>query len=99
MSAPWQCSVCEAVNSGGQTCAACGAAMTRRSAATTAVRGRIAPVPPLPEPAPLPEPVRRASKREAGDEEAWPDDDNDFRVIPVPGGCIFVSTPRRREER
>jgi len=97
MSAPWQCSVCEAVNPGDRTtCAACGAAMTRRSAVSTAVRGRIAPVPPLPEPAPLPEPVRRAINREPVDDEEWPYDDNQLRMIPVPGGCIMVSTPRRR---
>lgn len=97
MSAPWQCSVCEAVNPGGlHTCAACGATMTRRSAATTAMRGRIAPVPPLPEPAPLPDPVQRAINREPVDEEEWPYDDTTFRLIPVPGGCVVVSAPRRR---
>jgi hypothetical protein len=93
---PWQCSLCEAVNPSGQTtCGACGAVMTRRSAVTTAVRGRISPVPPLPDPAPLSEPVRRAINREPVD-EAWPYDENTFRMIPVPGGCVMVSTPRRR---
>ena len=45
MNTVWRCSVCEAVNQGGRECAACGAVMTRRSAAATAVRGRVAPVP------------------------------------------------------
>jgi hypothetical protein len=95
--APWQCSVCEAVNASGQrTCGACGAVMTRRSAVSTAVRGRIAPVPPVPAPEPLPEPVRRAINREPVDDEEWPYDDNTFRMLPVPGGCIMVSTRRSR---
>ena len=92
----WTCGVCETVNQGGQVCAACGASMTRRSAAVTAVRARLAPVPPLPEPAPLPEPVRRAINREPVDEEEWPYEENTFRMVPVPGGCLFVSAPRRR---
>ncbi len=98
MSTVWRCGVCEAVNQGGRECAACGALMTRRSAATTAVRGRVAPVPPLADPQqPLPAPVQRAINRTPVDEETWPyDDEHSFRMIPVPGGCIMVSTPRRR---
>jgi hypothetical protein len=92
----WTCGVCETVNQGGTTCAACGAAMTKRSAATTAIRGRIAPVPPPPEPAtPLPQPVRRAINREPIDEDEWPYEENTFRMVPVPGGCLFISAPRR----
>jgi hypothetical protein len=91
----WQCAVCETVNQGGRTCSACGAAMTRRSAATTSVRGRLAPVP-LPPPAatPLPEPVRRAISREPVPEDEWPYEENELRVLPMPGGCIVTSTPR-----
>jgi hypothetical protein len=72
--------------------------MTRRSAATTAVRGRVAPVTRLPDPQqPLPPPVRRAINREPVVEEEWPyDDDLSFRMVPVPGGCIMVGTPRGR---
>ena len=93
----WTCGVCETVNQGGTTCAACGASMTKRSAATTAIRGRIAPVPPPPEPAtPLPQPVRRAINREPIDEDEWPFEENTFRMVPMPGGCLFISTPRRR---
>jgi hypothetical protein len=92
----WTCGVCEAVNQGGKTCAACGASLSRRSVAATAIRGRIAPVPPLPEPEPLPEPVRRAINREPVDEEEWPYEENEFRMVPIPGGCLFISGPKRR---
>jgi hypothetical protein len=93
----WTCGVCETVNQGGTTCAACGASMTRRSAATTAIRGRIAPVPPPPEPTtPLPQPVRRAINREPINEDEWPFEGNTFRMVPMPGGCLFISAPRRR---
>jgi hypothetical protein len=70
--------------------------MTRRSAATTAVRRRVVPVTPQPDPRqPLPTPVRRAINREPVVEEEWPyDDDLSFRMVPVPGGCIMVGTPR-----
>jgi hypothetical protein len=94
----WRCSVCESVNQGGRECAACGALMTRRSAATTAVRGRMTPSPKMPDPRqPLPPPVERAIRREPVVEEEWPyDDDLSFRMVPVPGGCIMVGTPRSR---
>ncbi|MCW2615841.1 MAG: hypothetical protein JWN08_2835 [Frankiales bacterium] len=95
MTALWQCGVCEAVNQGGRTCSACGAAMTLRSAAKTSVRGRLAPVPVPPPPAtPLPEPVRRAINREPVPDEEWPYEDNRLRVVPMPGGCLVTSTPR-----
>jgi hypothetical protein len=95
VTALWRCAVCEAVNQGGRTCSACGAAMTLRSAAATSVRGRVAPVP-LPPPAdtPLPEPVRRAINREPVPEEEWPYEENDLRIVPMPGGCIVTSSPR-----
>jgi hypothetical protein len=98
VSTVWRCSVCESVNQGGRECAACGALMTRRSAATTAIRGRVAPVPTMPDPQqPLPAPVERAIKREPVIEEEWPyDDDLSYKLIPVPGGCIMVGTPRGR---
>jgi hypothetical protein len=97
MSTVWQCTVCETVNQGGRTCAACGAAMTRRSAVATSVRGKVAPVPPLPPwGTPPPEPVQRAINREPIDEAEWPYEENTFRMVPVPGGCVFVSAPRRR---
>ena len=71
--------------------------MTHRSRAVTAVRSRVLPIPPPPQPqAPLPEPVGRAINREPIDEEEWPYEDIDYSVVPVPGGCIMVGTPRRR---
>ena len=98
MSALWTCGVCETVNQGGRTCVACGAALTRRSAAVTSVRGRLAPVPPPPDPAtPLPEPVRRAINREPVPEEEWPYDERSFDVVPLPGGCLITSRPRSRD--
>jgi hypothetical protein len=93
----WKCAVCETVNDGGRTCSACGAPLTRRSAATTAIRGRIAPAPPPPPVTPLPEPVRRAINREPVDDSEWPYDDVKWTVVPLPGGCLFTGTPRRRE--
>lgn len=75
MNTLWQCAVCETVNHGGRSCAACGAPLTRRSAAATAVRSRIAPRPARPAAAAsLPEPVKRAINREPIDEVAWRDD-------------------------
>ncbi|MGZ4619047.1 MAG: hypothetical protein ACXV3F_10080 [Frankiaceae bacterium] len=44
---------------------------------------------------PLPPPVKRAINREPVIEEEWPyDDERSFKMIPVPGGCIVVGTPR-----
>jgi hypothetical protein len=46
---------------------------------------------------PLPPPVKRAVNREPVIEEEWPyDDELSFKMIPVPGGCIAVGTPRGR---
>ena len=97
MSTMWRCSVCETVNTGGRECAACGAVMTRRSAAATAVRGRVAPVLPMQDPQqPLPRPVERAINREPVVEDDWPyDEEMSYRMIPVPGGCVVMGTPRR----
>ena len=97
MNALWKCAVCETVNDGGRFCSACGAPLTRRSAAATAVRGRIAPVPPRPPVAPLPEPVRRAINREPVDESDWPYEESSFTMVPLPGGCLFTARPRRWE--
>lgn len=97
MNALWKCAVCETVNDGGRSCTACGAPLTRRSAAATAIRGRIAPVPPPPPVAPLPEPVRRAINREPVDESEWPYEEGSFTMVPMPGGCLITATPRRRE--
>jgi hypothetical protein len=57
----------------------------------------MAPVP-LPPPAatPLPEPVRRGINREPVPAEEWPYEENDLRVLPMPGGGLITSTPRER---
>ena len=96
MSAMWQCAVCEAVNYGGRTCTACGAPLTRRSAAATSVRGRLTPSPPPDDVVPLPEPVRRAINREPIAEEEWEYDRPTFDMVPLPGGCLFTVRPGRR---
>ena len=100
MTAPtsvWRCAVCETVNAGGTSGAACGSVMTRRSQALNAARARVAPLPPPPPQTPqLPDPVQRAINREPIDDEEWAYEDQQLRMIPVPGGCIMVSTPRRR---
>jgi hypothetical protein len=95
VNALWKCAVCETVNDGGRSCSACGAPLTRRSAAATAIRGRITPVPPPPAAAPLPEPVRRAINREPVDEPEWSRYEPSFTVLPLPGGCLFTVRPRR----
>ncbi|MGZ4665773.1 MAG: hypothetical protein ACXV5Q_12235 [Frankiaceae bacterium] len=39
--------------------------------------------------------MKRAINREPVIEEEWPyDDERSFKMIPVPGGCIVVGTPR-----
>jgi hypothetical protein len=48
VTALWQCAVCETINQGSRSCTACGASLTRRSAAATAVRSRLVPLPPPP---------------------------------------------------
>ncbi len=93
MSALWRCGVCETVNDGGRSCAACGADMTRRSAAVTAVRTRVAPPSrPLPPPTPVVEPVRRAVSREPVPEEEWAEyeEENHLKFVPLPGGCLMI---------
>ena len=97
MKATWRCGVCENINQGERTCAACGADLTRRSTAATVARARLAPpAPPLPEPAPLSPPLQRAINRHPIPEEEWEEIESDrMRVIPVPGGCIVTSGPSR----
>ena len=58
MSTRWRCAVCEAVNDGGDTCAACGARVTR-----TVVQARPAAAAPAPK-------RTAASERRVGDEAA-----------------------------
>jgi len=90
MSTPWRCAVCEAVNEGGDTCAACGAKVTRT----------VAQAPPAPERTRAPEsgvgddaateiPVRELPRRgrlEPDRPDDGPYDVYDlFDVVPAPG--------------
>jgi hypothetical protein len=54
MSTRWRCAVCEAVNDGGDTCAACGARVTQ-----TVLQAPPAPAPKAPVPRRPPAPARR----------------------------------------
>jgi hypothetical protein len=83
VTALWQCAVCETINQGSRSCTACGASLTRRSAAATAIRSRLVPLPPPPPAAaPLLEPVRRAINREPINETEWPYDEASFHLVP-----------------
>lgn len=85
MTALWQCPVCETINQGSRSCTACGASLTRRTAAATALRSRLVPLPPPPPAAaPLPEPIRRAINREPINETEWPYDEASFNWMPWP---------------
>jgi hypothetical protein len=98
VNALWRCGVCENLNSGGVTCAACGADLTRRSAITTTARARLRPAPAWspPPPAPLPEPVSRAINREpVPDEELLEfEDESSWELLPMPGGCLVLGGRR-----
>jgi hypothetical protein len=59
MSTPWRCAVCEAVNRGGDTCAACGATVTRT----------VVQAPPAPRRAAAPERTQPPERR-TGDDAA-----------------------------
>lgn len=93
MTTLWQCAVCETINEGGRSCMACGASLTRCSAAATAVRSRIMPLLPPPPAAPLSEPVRRAINREPIDEAEWSNDAASFNMMPW---LLERHRPRRR---
>ena len=69
--------------------------MTRRSAATNSVRGRLAPAPPPPAPERLPEPIQRAINREPLDDADWDDYKPRVNMVPLPGGCLFTVRPRK----
>jgi hypothetical protein len=41
--------------------------------------------------------VERAINREPVVEDEWPyDEELSYKMIPVPGGCVMVGTPRSR---
>ncbi len=102
----WRCPVCEGVNQGGRTCTACGAVMPHGQPLRAAVRSRL-PSADEPAPPPVPPTPRRRELRElpAPDElrSVEPDEllssDSDFRMVPVPGGCLVSFAPRRSRQR
>lgn len=101
MSKVWRCRVCEAVNQGGRTCATCGAVVPIGEPVRAAVRTRLpSEAPPAVKPVP-PTPRRRELRSlpppevmeiDSFEEFAGPD----FEIVPLPGGCLVTSGPRRR---
>jgi hypothetical protein len=106
MSAIWRCPVCEAVNRGGRTCVVCGAAMPYGEPLRAAVRTRLpSAVEPVRTPVP-PTPRRRELQELPTPEElSHVDPDHlltssrDFRVTPLPGGCLVSFVPRGYRQR
>jgi hypothetical protein len=106
MSAVWRCPVCEGVNVGGRTCAACGAVVPHGQALRAAVRTRL-PSAVEPVRAPVPPTPRRRELRELPTPEELsqvdPDDlltsSRDFKVSPLPGGCLVSFVPRQYRPR
>ena len=100
MSLVWRCRVCEAVNQGGRTCATCGTVVPLGEPVRAAVRTRLpADTPPAVKPVP-PTPRRRELRSlpppEVMEISSFEDLGEDFEIVPVPGGCLITSTPRRR---
>jgi hypothetical protein len=99
----WRCRVCEGVNRGGRVCATCGAQVPVGEPLRAAVRTikpsstRPAAPPPVP-----PNPTRQELRTYPIPEEIYPVDSDDrldfdtgFKVVPMPGGCMVVGSPRR----
>jgi hypothetical protein len=76
MSTQWRCAVCEAVNSGGETCAVCGAPRTEVTSPATPVSETPARKPPRQEEREAEIPVRRLPVRQPASETA--DDDERY---------------------
>jgi hypothetical protein len=106
MSAMWRCPVCEGVNRGGRTCAACGARMPPGESLREAVKTRLpstveparAPVPPTPRPRELRE-LPTPEELSTVDPDYLLTSPRDFRVIPLPGGCLVTAVPGRYRRR
>lgn len=99
----WRCRVCEGVNQGGRTCATCGAQVPASEPLRAAVRTRIPTATPAPAPtAPVPPTKPRRELREMPTPEDMSRMDpfdmfsgrGDFKIIPIPGGCLFAGVPR-----
>src|SRR4029450_5873927 len=106
MSAIWRCPVCEGLNRGGRTCTACGAEVPYGEPLRAAVRTRLpsatkpvsAPVPPTPPrrelwELPTPEEMSRV------DRDHLLTSPSDFKVTPLPGGCLVSFVPRQYRKR
>jgi len=106
MSAVWRCRICEGVNQGGRICGTCGTVVPPGENLRAAVRAVI-PRDASAAPPPVPSTPRARQLRElpAPDEmaDAAPDDlfasPGDFKMVPIPGGCLMVMTPRRSRPR
>lgn len=104
----WRCPVCEGVNQGGRTCTTCGAQVPVTEPLRAAARTRIpnptpagAPAPPVP-----PTPRRRELRTMPTPEDMSRMDPfdllsgrGDFKIIPIPGGCLFAGVPRGLRHR
>ncbi len=106
MSAIWRCPVCEGVNRGGRTCAACGAVMPYGEPLRTAVRTRLpSATKPVPAPVPPTPPRRELQELPTPEEMSRVDPDrlltspSDFKVTPLPGGCLVSFVPRQYRQR
>lgn len=100
----WRCRACEGVNRGSRVCATCGAEVPVGEPLRAAVRTikpsstRPATPPPVPR-----NPTRRELRTYPIPEEIYPVDsderldfDTGFKVVPLPGGCLITSSPKRR---
>ena len=100
MSAMWRCRVCEAVNRGGRTCTTCGAVVPVGEPVRAAIRTRL-PSQTAPDVRPVPPTTRRRELRSLPPPEAIRFEtfedvaDEGYEIIPIPGGCLVTSGPRR----
>lgn len=99
----WRCRVCEGVNQGGRTCTTCGAQVPVTEPLRAAARTHIptpttsrTPTPPVP-----PTPRRRDLRTMPTPDDMSRMDTSDllsgrgdFKIIPIPGGCLFTGVPR-----
>jgi hypothetical protein len=97
MSIQWRCAICEAVNDGGQTCAACGAKVTQTAIMPTPPEARSAPEEARGEESATEIPVRELPRRmpRSDTPEDGPYDIYDFfDVVPVETDAPYDSYER-----
>jgi hypothetical protein len=105
----WRCRVCEGVNQGGRTCAACGAVVPPGEPVRAAVRARMpsAALPAPSVPAAVPPTPRRRDLRglptmedlRRVPPEALLRPETRMQIIPLPSGCLMAPVPVRRRPR